>query len=85
MQAINAEKYESKQENVSSFGYEIYEKNGTTYTKVGDGSIGGIIVVTVEPGVKKVYVARVFATKSNNDMKDNSKGLIIDKKSISWQ
>ena len=66
---INPKDYRNTFNDISVSGYEIYEKNGTTYTKVGGGAIGEpeTIVVGVEPGAKKVYVARVFAIKVNEE------------------
>ena len=52
---------------ISVSGYEVYEKNGSTYTKVFGGAIGNpeLDLVSVNPGEKKVYVARVYVTKAD--------------------
>ena len=52
---------------ISVSGYEVYEKNGSTYTKVFGGAIGNpeLDLVSVNPGEKKIYVARVYAIKAD--------------------
>ena len=69
-------------QNESFTGYEIYEKNGETYTKVGEGKVHNpeIIVVSIEPGEKKTYVARIYAEKTNGEKvySEYSNELVID-------
>ena len=71
-----------KDQNRSFTGYEIYEKNGTSYTKIGEGKVHNpeVIVVEIEPGEKKVYVARIYAQKANGYKvySDYSNEVVID-------
>ena len=71
-----------KNQNVSFTGYEIYEKNGEAYTKVGEGKVHNpeVIEVTIEPGEKKIYVARIYAEKTNGEKvySEYSNELVID-------
>lgn len=55
--------------NISVSGYEIYTEQGITYTKVGEGSIGPseTVKVTVAPGERKVFYARVYAITSEGE------------------
>ena len=70
-------------QNNSFTGYEIYEKNGTEYTMVGEGKIHNpeTILVQISPGERKVYVARIYAEKANGDKiySGYSNELIIEK------
>ena len=72
-----------KDQNNSFTGYEIYEKNGTEYTMVGEGKIHSpeTITVQISPGERKVYVARIYAEKTNGDKiySGYSNELIIEK------
>ena len=71
-----------KDQNSSFTGYEIYEKNGEAYTKVGEGKVHNpeVIEVTIEPGEKKIYVARIYAEKTNGEKvySEYSNELVID-------
>ena len=79
---INTEKYEDKQGHVNISGYEIYEKNGTTYTKLDGGELHNpeVIGVAVKPGESKKYVARVYAAKSDGEKlySDYSNEIVIN-------
>ena len=72
-----------KDQNESFTGYEIYEKNGETYTKVGEGKVHNpeVVMVTVEPGEKRIFVARVYAEKANGEKvySEYSNELILEK------
>ena len=69
-------------QNNSFTGYEIYEKNGTSYTKIGEGKVHNpeVIAVEIEPGEKKVYVAKIYAENKNGDKiySDYSNEVVID-------
>ena len=71
-----------KDQNRSFTGYEIYEKNGTSYTKIGEGKVHNpeVIAVEIEPGEKKVYVARIYAQKPSGYKvySDYSNEVVID-------
>ena len=61
-------------------GYDVFEKIGTEYRYISTGEIGGAVVVEVEAGAKKVFVARTYIYNSKNQKiySDNSNEVIID-------
>ena len=71
-----------KDQDSSFTGYEIYEKNGETYTKIGEGKVHNpeVVMVTIEPGEKKIYVARIYAEKTTGEKvySEYSNEVIID-------
>ena len=68
--------------NLNNYGYDVYEKNGTRYTKVGGGMLGSpeVVAVQVEVGTTKTFVAVVYGIDKNGNRieSDYSEELIIN-------
>ena len=72
----------SEQLNVN--GFELYEKNGSTYKSLGSNEVGGAVAVEIEVGQKKTFVARTYVFDKNNKkiFSNYSNEIIIDKSSL---
>ena len=62
-------------------GYELYEKIGTELKLVGTAKGLSQIEVTIEPGEKRIFVARVYAEKANGEKvySEYSNELVLEK------
>ena len=79
---VNKTAYINVETNINNYGYDIYEKNGTRYTRVGGGMLGSpeTVNVQVEVGTSKTFVAVVYGIDKNGNKveSDYSEELVID-------
>lgn len=82
--AIDFQKYEISDNYYTVEGYDVFEKNGSKYTYVASGTMGGAAVAEVEAGTKKTLVARTYVRNSKNEKvySDISNELVLDNTKI---
>ena len=82
--AINFQDYDLGNNNYSAEGYDVFEKNGTEYTYLASGTMGGAAVVEVEAGTKKTLVARTYVKNSEGEKvySNNSNEIVLDNTSL---
>ena len=61
-------------------GYDVFEKNGTEYTKIAEVESNGVIRVGVEVGASKIFVAKAYLLNSEGQKlySEYSNELVID-------
>lgn len=67
--SINTDYYYNKYGDTVKMGYEVYEKVGSNYNKIGESGIanGALTTIKIEAGTSKTYVAKVYEINSKNE------------------